>query len=230
MEKFGFDNFKKGIITSVLGIICIISGLVLLFLPQATVLEATTVIILGLSLCGINDPRISGTKTAKAILAIIGLSLLFIWMSGCTTYKKCADKYGTGEIHTVMVKDTVEREIMVPVPAETIKVNNIDSLLRLKAKMDSLTITQGRVQVKFWKDKYNNLNSSFECLPDTITITEQVPVEVEAECPDTVILDPEQGRTWYEKLWFAFQGFSAWAVLVLIAWLFFWKVIRSIAS
>ncbi|MBL6448575.1 hypothetical protein JMN32_19850 [Fulvivirga sp. 29W222] len=234
MKRFSIDNFKKGIITSVLGIILIITGVILFFLPLASVLECITVIILGLSLLGIKDPRISGSGTIKTIVTIVGLTMLMMWLSGCVTWDKCQDKYGTNETHTIVVKDTVEKEVSLIVPAETIYVEmNIDSLLAavpMKNNIaDTFAIKTGRAQVKYWKDKYNNvLKSKVECLPDTIIQKKSIPVEVESECPDTVVLDPDQGLSWYNKLWRGFQGFSAWAVIVLFSYLVFSRLLKAI--
>ncbi|ELR69163.1 hypothetical protein C900_05359 [Fulvivirga imtechensis AK7] len=236
MKKFSIDNFKKGIITTVLGLILIVVGVVLFFLPQATILEATTVIVLGLSLLGVKDPRIPGGKTTIGVfLALIWVTLFILFITGCVTAQKCADKFGTGETHTVTVKDSVEAKVVVPIKGDKISLKiGIDSLLAVpsnKPVPDTFIIREGRAQAKFWKDKYNNyLNGNVECLPDTVVVTEKVPIEVEAECPDTLVLDPEKGLTWWQKLWRGFQFFSAWAVMILFAWLLTNRVLRSLKA
>lgn len=157
-------------------------------------------------------------KTSSILLALCAMMLL----SGCVTYPKCVAKYGMqSEPITITIRDTipVPVEIEVPVPGDSVQGRlQLDSLL-LAATAQGITIASesGRMEIKFWKDKYNNyLHWSARLAPDTLRVETivEVPVEVEVECPPVTVLD--KPVPWYVRLWESYKLFAAWALLVLL--------------
>jgi hypothetical protein len=151
-------------------------------------------------------------------------------LSSCVTAKKCADKFGT-EPQRIVVRDTVEKLVQVPTPADSAELSiPLDSLARMLEELQadttmlSRTIEEvsasGKLTVSAWIDKYNRaLKIMAKQKPDTITKLVEVPVEVMADCPPSVVVTPDEARTWYEKLWRGFQFFSSCAMLLGIAFL-----------
>lgn len=111
------------------------------------------------------------------ILIFIAIALMAIWMSGCTSYTKCFDKYGhtTRDTITYTVKDTVTVSVSVPLPED-----EITGTVNLTKIVDSLVFESkaGRARAIFWKDQFDSIRFSAQCLPDTITITKEIPYQV----------------------------------------------------
>lgn len=152
---------------------------------------------------------------------------ILLLCSSCVTWNKCAKKFGTGDTVYVAYRDTIPVPVEVPVPGDTVTGSfNCDSLM---AHLDTLTHTSdsGRVAVRFWADKYNNLlNYMATATPDTVEVEVKVPVEVQVPCPDAVVVDPERGLRWYERAWKGFQLFSAYLVLAGLLWTLLFFVLR----
>lgn len=121
-------------------------------------------------------------KFTDALIILVVILILMMWLSSCTTYKKCIDKFGTGS-DTVMVErtDTIHFTTTVAIPYE-----NVTGTIKLKQKYDSMIAVSanGRARAIFWKDKYDSIRFIAECLPDTVLIdtviyhTIEVPIQV----------------------------------------------------
>lgn len=98
---------------------------------------------------------------------------------------------------------------------------HIDSMLMAPVK-DTMRYysKQGNATAKLWKDEHNNrLTFDFECPPDTITITQEVPLEVVAECPP--VREKKEKtyrgiRGFFTRLWDGFTQVSAYVVLAAL--------------
>jgi hypothetical protein len=158
--------------------------------------------------------------------------LIAFWaLTSCVTGKKCADKFGT-EIRTIIVHDTIPTLVETPIPADSAALSiPLDSLVRLLVELQADTAqlsrtvesssASGKLSLQLWIDKYNRLlKVKATQKADTIIKIVEVPVEVKADCPPTVVVDPEEALAWHGKLWKGFQLFSAYAVLLGIAFLF----------
>src|SRR5687767_6228699 len=133
------------------------------------------------------------------IICVVLFSLLLL-LCGCVTQRRCLDKFG-GKEQTITVHDTVTVEIPVPVPADSLNGKiGIDTLNQLlSGRLDSLTDLSEtkKLKISFRKDKLSNaLRYSAKCMPDTIKVTKEVPVEVKADCPPSVVVDPDSVLRW----------------------------------
>lgn len=146
-------------------------------------------------------------------LVLLAIACLF---TSCITFQKCADKFGTGATHTTTVRDSVEVEIPTLVPGDSLSGSvPCDSLV---AGGDSVrhVSESDNLEVIFWRNKYNRLLYKATKKPDTIKVKETVFVEVKGDCPDTVILDPEEGAPAWHRWLNGYKNFSAWALLFLV--------------
>lgn len=145
------------------------------------------------------------------------LFILPLLLSSCVTWKRCADKFGTPDTLYVTYRDTIPVPIEVPIPSDTIEgVIDCDSLL----SNDTIRHENDRAEIEFWRDKYNKLRYRAATKPDTVVVEVPVPVEVIVPCPDSLVVDPEQGLRWYQRFWKNFQLLSAILVLAGIFWAF----------
>jgi hypothetical protein len=106
-------------------------------------------------------------------------------------------------IDTVFVKpDSLKGELSI----DSLMSGKLDSLIHESASKD--------LTLKIWYDKYTRLlKYRADVKPRTIIQIKEVPVEVQAPCPDAVVADPERALTWRAKVWKNFQFFAAWLVL-----------------
>lgn len=217
------QNIFKSIVTSILGVAMICFGGFLMFKVidaqgweyVATLMgEGLSLIGFGLYLLGIEDPRFPKRGAGGAAVAM----MLVLLMGGCVSFKKCADKFGTGETHTIAVRDTISVIDTVYSKPDSVKGSLLLSNL-LIGKVDSLNHVSSslKLQLKLWYDKYTGLlHYRAEVKPDTVIRIKEVPVEIKADCPDTVILDPERGAPLWHRLLNGYKDFSAVALLLLI--------------
>jgi len=152
-------------------------------------------------------------------------AIVVMLMTSCITIKKCADKFGTGATHQIDVSDSVTADFDViiagdsatgKVPCDELKPG--DSVKQLNSN--------GNLEVIFWRDKFDSLKHSHvkrpdvhyraQKKPDTIKVKEKVFIKVKADCPDTVILDPEKGAPLWHRWLNGYKNFSAFALLLLI--------------
>ena len=222
MKKWSFENFKKGPLMTMLGVaLMVASVLVYLKVPNSEVF-ALALLGLGAVCFGLKDPRIPPAG------GLIPLLVLGVALSSCVTWNKCVSKFGTGETHTITVRDTINDIDTVYVSADSLKGSvSIDDLL--SGKIDSLVHTSSsqNLQIKLWYDKYSNLlRYRADLKPDTIVKQEKIFIEVEADCPDAVVVDPTKGLGWREKLWLKFQFFSAFLVLIELVLLVVYMIIQ----
>lgn len=144
------------------------------------------------------------------------LFILPLLLSSCVTWKRCADKFGTGDTLYVTYRDTIPVPVEVPIPGDTIEgVIDWDSLSN-----DTIRHENDQAGIEFWRDQYNKLRYRAATKPDTVVVEVPVPVEVIVPCPDSLVVDPEQGLRWYQRFWKHFQLLSAILVLAGIFWAF----------
>lgn len=217
--NFKFENIRKGPVSTAIGAALVLISFYLMLWTETSTGEALMVLGVGAAFMGLRSNRIDGPGAGKTVTMVIGLGFTIFYSSSCATFDRCAKKYGTGETHTV--RDTVRIKEPVPVPGDSVLTRlQLDSLLAAKPG-DTVVIEshEGKAQVKFWKDKYNNyLNAQVNCNEDTVWLEKEVPVEV--DCPDTVILDPaKKDLTWWEKQWEGFKEIAAWCMITLLVML-----------
>lgn len=223
--KWDKQNIFKSIVTTVLGVAMICFGGFLMFKVidaqgwehVATLIgEGLSLIGFGLYLLGIEDPRFPkrGGGAGGAAVAL----MLLVLMASCVTMKKCADKFGTGETHSITLRDTIPvidtvytkpDSLQGSLQISDLQTGKVDSLVHISSSL--------KLQLKLWYDKYTGLlHYRAEVKPDTIIKIKEVPVEVQGDCPDTVVLDPEKGAPLWHRWLNGYKNFSAFALLLLI--------------
>ncbi len=211
MTNFNFQNIKRGKYTSILGFILIVAGLLSKFLFQESWMDSMIPVAAGAVLLFAKDPKKPGSTLALSVLFLL---LLF---SSCTTYQKCADKFGYQDTTYIQVKDTLYRDI---------KVKPIDSKYSFNLRLDSLLWAKpGGVKYYYNADstqkvttrkdsKNDRIYIDTECLPDTVRINVAIPYEVEVPCPQTVLEDKPAGLK--KKLLSHYTNFAIWAFPVCL--------------
>lgn len=176
------------------------------------------------------------------------LSIIFITLAlnSCTTFKRCADKFGTGETVYVDHYDTVKAPVAIALPGDTLRGSvNRDGLMiwlggltdgtvstvEWGGSFDADTISRvsesGRLQLQVWRNKYNGLLDYMATIkPDTVRDTVKIFRELKIPCPLAVELDPDKAPGLAGKLWKKFQLFSAYLVLAGIALVIVLKALK----
>ena len=211
MNQFNFENIKRSKYTSILGVILIAAGLSSKFLFQESWMDSMIPVVAGILLLFAKDPKKPG---ATAILSAIGIILIF---SSCTTYQKCADKFGYQDTTMLVVKDTLYRDIKVkPIDSKYSLSFRLDSLLWAKpAGVKYFYNTDSTQKVSIRKDANNDrVYIDNECLPDTIRLNIAVPYEIKVPCPQTVLED--KPTTLKKKLVNHYSNFAIWAFPVCL--------------
>lgn len=165
-----------------------------------------------------------------AILSKITLLVLALVAASCCTFKKCAQKYGTGEMHTITIRDTIAVEIPVYLEADS-----LDGWYSIQDILLGDTVTDRseseNLMVKFWYDKYSNLLHYRSTMSaDTIYVYKNIPVKVKGDCPDTVILDKDKGASGIARLWEQVKSYSVGLLLLFIIGMIMlakWKKLKS---
>lgn len=182
---------------------------------------------------GLGSPFAKDPSNAGGTVSIIIITVLMLLLNSCVTVRKCLDKFG-GEMQTITVYDTLRDTVRVADPGGELAGGiDLDSLrMLLQGEIDSLKFTSEDKQreAKFWHDKYAK-QLGFKCIekPDTVEVIREVPIEVKADCPPAVVVDPEQALRWYEKIWKGFQFFSALLVLAGFAFVSIWVIVNAAA-
>lgn len=206
---FALSNVRTGILTTILGLVLIGISIYFLLAPDYSALEGLSILILGLALLGIDDPR---NHTPAAVV------LLLLVLSSCVTYTRCVDKFGVADTVKVTIEKTVPVITTVTVPGDSVQVDiNIDSMLLARFDDTLQVISQaGRAKISFWKDKYNNiLMARADCDEQIVTDTVFQTVTVEADCPG-IRLDPDKHQPWPRRLWEGFKNASAYILLAVL--------------
>lgn len=214
MKSWKKENVLKHIVTSLSGLALIATGIIMILRDSepAVIAQATPLILLGLYLLGVKDPKMPGSPGARTLLIVICIAL-----SGCVTYKKCIDKYGTGKTYTITVHDTIPYEVKVPVAGDAVSGTvNLDSICQGLKDSAYAASESGRLAIAIWADKYNRLlhfKSSLK--PDTIRIIDTIYREIKQDCPQTAILDPtkEVPGPLHRFLRNVYDHLSVWALL-----------------
>lgn len=209
--RWSFDNFRKGPLTTVVGVLLMAAAVYVFVTEEDAELFSLTLLGLGSVAFGLKDPKLPHGPGAAALLALLLLS-------GCVTYQACFDKYGH------LAKDTVRVPVQVVLKDTITVVTQPDSLIgrfsldSLMSRFDSVVhISSSRLlQATFWRDKYNNIRYRIDVRPDTITKIQIDTVQVVVGCPPAAVFDPEKDAPWHSRLWKNFQFFAAWALLLLI--------------
>ena len=176
----------------------------------------------------------------KRVLLFAALATM---LASCITYQKCLDKFGVTYTDSVMVKHTIDTTLRVPIVPDSLEVGiNLDTLCAgwyywntmvadsLVDLTDSLYVQHknARQSVSHWIDRYNRLlKIKNTILRDTIEVHFRDTVTLQAPCPQ-VQFDKDKDVPWFRALWYKYQLFAAWALLVLILVLIFLKQIKSL--
>lgn len=201
MENFIKNvDFKKNPWSTGIGLILVIVGIITVFMDEIQVLESITIIVLGAAFMGIKDPRISGG--AKTLVWL--LFALSIFSFGC------AKKISIPQ--TITVRDTVRVPVEVYLKPDSVfievPITSIDSLpVGIISEQ-----TNERSKITLFKTKDHKIRAKAECLPDTIRMVKEVPVEIKADCPPMVVKAP----TFWQKAWEGYKTLSALLILLLL--------------
>lgn len=108
MKFWNLENFKKGPVTTILGIVIILASVVSVFIPSANIswTEAVVGITAGSILLGVSDPKNSGGTA----LLTVGVILMAMLMLGCKSSSTTTKRTDTTYIPTkVYVKGDCTR-------------------------------------------------------------------------------------------------------------------------
>jgi hypothetical protein len=101
-----------------------------------------------------------------------------VLFSGCVTYEKCQDKYGS-KVDTVYFE--IEREVPVQViaPADSTQIA-IDADTIVPGKVYETKSDSSEIKLKYWKDNYTRLlyvsaNIPKRIIRDTLIIRDTIP-------------------------------------------------------
>jgi hypothetical protein len=212
--KWNKQNIVKGIATTLAGVALMgLGGYLILKSIYADTTEQIAMLVgqgvgiigTGLYLLGVDDPKLPRKGAGMAVCALLLLS-------SCASWERCAKKFGTGETHTITVRDTVRVEIPVPLLPDS-----VSGTVPCELQGDTVVHVSesGELQIAFWRNQYTKaLQYKATVKPDTIYVEKQVPVMVQAECPNAVVAKPA-APGWRERVWKDFQFFSAWLVLAV---------------
>lgn len=174
---------------------------------------ALTLLGLGALAIGLKDPKLP-KGGASAIL------LLVFALTSCCSFNQCKQKYGTGETHTITVRDTVQ--VKIPVYLEPLTLEGSAPIQDI-LQGDTASDRSDELLVKFWYDKYNNLlHYRAKVERDTIILFKKIPIQVKGDCPDTVILDKGKGVSGIARLWEQVKSYSVGLLLLFIVAMIMW--------
>lgn len=211
MNNWNIKNIKSPL-TSIIGLILMGLAVYVYLLRPDSEMFSLALLALGAVAFGLKDPRIPPAG------GLIPLVLIMLLTTSCVTFKKCSDKFGTGEKHTITVRDTIKVIDTVYIEPDSVK-GNIPLNDLMSGKVDSLVHTSSslKLQIKLWYDKYTGLlHYRADVKPDTVVKIKEVPVEVKGDCPETIIFDPEKGAPAWHRWLNGYKNFSAWALLLMI--------------
>lgn len=169
----------------------------------------------------------------QRITILILVSVSIAWLSGCTTYQNCFDKFGE------MSSDSLPATAQAITPQDSSLFSvPLQQLLKLDHNMPPIIfkdVSSGGASVEFWKSKYEEeLNTRVICPADTS--------EVIYQCPPQVVFndDPikqrrqdrkdarvqrkqdrkdqrvENGGNWFKRTWTGFANFCGVLVLIIL--------------
>ena len=226
MERFkALANLKKGPKTTILGIVVILASIASVFIVDGIRWGSAVIgLMVGCGLLFSGDPK---KFTGAGMLA---LTVLLAGCSGCCSYEKCVDKYGTDTVmQKVKVPVDTFREVKVPVPADTVTVT--DTFHKIPYEPKTVKSQEGRAIVTYWRDKYTHaLHMQAEC--DTVTVRDTLRFTdtFMANVPMPVLKEPDKQLGFFGRLWAGITYWAGW-LLYLIAFLAILKfIIRKIIN
>lgn len=221
-NPWSFSHFKRGPLMSLVGAGLMLGAIYVYMNKPDSEVFALTLLGLGAVAFGLKDPKLpKGGAAAMMVLVMFTLS-------SCVTFKKCTDKFGSNETHTITVRDTVE--VKIPVYLEPL---TLEGSTPIQDILQGQTVTDSseKVLIQFWYDKYTNLlKYRTEVKADTILVVKSIPVEVAGDCPDTKILDKAKDVTGIARLWEQVKSFSVWLLLLFIVGIIMltkWKKLKN---
>lgn len=197
--------------SSLLGIVLLIAALVAVFLNKATWEQFATFVPFCLGLVYVKDTifKIGGGGTT---LTIVVVALFCLLGQGCVSYERCVKKYGVVRHDSLIITKEIPIIIKVPIPSDSMQTSiNIDSIQfliegQVYQKFDSTS----KIQIWYWKDKFNKLQIKALQPPDTVIIYKTI--EVKVPCPP--IIELKEHLTWYQSLFLWYKNFSAVAFFI----------------
>lgn len=162
---------------------------------------------------------------SKLVTIVISVLLL----SSCVTYNKCMDKFGERGTTPITLSDTLDHETISPwdslsgfIPCPPMVADG-DSSTQTTSNGDRTTETSdnGKAQITYWYNQYKKaIQYQVDCLPDTIK--EKIPIYIQGECPEVVIVDPDKASrlVWF---WHRYQVFAGWALIFLVIGFIVWR-------
>jgi hypothetical protein len=202
-----FENFKKGILTTVVGLALLAAAVYVYLMRENSEVFALALLGLGALAFGLKDPKIPGGG-ATVLLLVVSCWLL----TGCVTYQRCIDKYSVGT-DTVRVEKLVHiiDTIKIAVPGDSL--NGQLSFVNGDLKATDTVSDSGKLRIKFIQVP-GGIQYRVVRLPDTVVVVKRDTVRVAVDCT-RVLVDADKNAPWYGRLWETFKFFAAVALLVL---------------
>ena len=175
---------------------------------------------------GIN-PKMSWT----ALLILATLAWALHVLSGCTTYKKCFDKYGsqTDTVYATRLL-AIPFNQLVPVPASSVEASiNLDSIAGFTADLIA-SVEKDRARLSWYRDQYNRLQMLADCLPDTIQVRDTVEVDVLVPVQAHHWQQPEMEKprlSGLQRLYLGLGRLAFWLLVLLLAGLLIRAGVRN---
>lgn len=131
--KLIIDNVRGSILTTILGCITFVAGLVALFFTETETYICVEIMVLGLVVACLKDPKNNKKGGSAAALSV----LIFFLITSCATERRCANKFGASSLtDSVRIETkTIIKDTTITIPSDTVMVfieNPCDSIGNLK--------------------------------------------------------------------------------------------------
>lgn len=140
-------------------------------------------------------------------------------LSGCVSYERCAEKYGTSKKDTV----TVYLDRLVPV-AVVAPADSISGYIPNSASSGVIRDSTSQIEITYWRDKFNRLLVSAKRPPQVIHDT--VPIRDTIRVPYAVA-ELKKPPPWYAVAWEWLKTASVYLLLATMLTVAIFKSIRS---
>lgn len=201
------DRILKEWITTSIGVILLAVGVTLFYVDKISFDQLMIFLPFVVTFFALKDKYLTGTGKKATVI------LLFLSLTSCITYERCAEKYGLSTDTITQVKTHI-------IPADSVE--GIININALKAKegltnpkkpvqIHYITDPTSRAKIAYWYNKYNN-SIGIRGICDTVILHDTIKIPV----PVNTLKPPKPETSFADKalygglvLLFAFVVFKA---------------------
>lgn len=168
------NNIKGSLFTTIIGCIILAIGIGCLLIPSLVIEQYICVelIVLGVVVACLRDPRNNNQNKGEG--AALGLVLVITISLGCTTERRCVNKFGTSSssdsVRTELV--TIIKDSLITIPSDTVRLyieNPCDSTGNLKPSFTRVKSDTGKSIATVVIDK-TGISVECECAEEKLLI------------------------------------------------------------